>query len=335
MRSAPLDPGRLPPALRAALGPLAALYGFGVGVRNLLYDRGWIRARRLPVPTISVGNLSTGGTGKTPMVAALARKIRARGKRPGILARGYGAAGGPNEETLELGLSLPEVPLVEDPDRLRGGRTLLERGVDVAILDDGFQHRRLARDLDVVLLDATRPFDRDRLLPAGLLREPPRGLARAGLLVLTRADQAAPEEKDRLWSALRRIRAGVPRVEARHAPVGVLEAASGRVLPPEALRGLEVFLLSAIGNPRAFAKTAVLLGARTRGEFVFRDHHSFTARDLAAVAAACGTTPVLATGKDWPKLRGRLRPPCLVLQIEVEFTAGEEAVEEALDSLLR
>jgi tetraacyldisaccharide 4'-kinase len=328
-----LDPADLSSAPRAPLGLLAALYGAGVALRNLLYDRSALPSRRLPVPTISVGNLSAGGTGKTPTVRALARKLLARGRRPGILSRGYRARSGPNEETRELAETLPGALLLEDPDRVRGGRALVAAGADVVLLDDGFQHRRLRRDLDLVLLDATRPFDRDRLLPSGLLREAPEALARADLVVLTRSDLVGGNDRERLWQAVGAIRS-FPRIEARHAPVGVFESEADATRPVEWLRGRGVFLLAAIGNPRAFAATAESLGARARGARFFRDHHPYGRGDLEMVESARGGDPVLTTGKDWPKLRGRLRAPCLVLRVEVEFTSGEEDLDGALDRAL-
>jgi tetraacyldisaccharide 4'-kinase len=320
--------------VRRALAPLTAIYGAGVAMRNLLYGRSLLGTRLLPVPTISVGNLSAGGTGKTPTVRTLARRLLARGRRPGILSRGYGAREGPNEESLEMAEVLPGVLLHEDPDRVRGGRWLVAAGANAILLDDGFQHRRIGRDLDLVLLDATRPFDRDRLLPSGLLREPPGALARADLVVLSRADQVGPEDRDRLWRKVGAIRV-FPRIEARHAPSAVVDGESGATQPAAALRGREVFLLAAIGNPRAFSSTVESLGARVRGSRFFRDHHAYADPDLRRIEGERAGVPVLTTGKDWPKLRGRLKAPCLVLRVEVEFTAGEGALEEGLDRALR
>jgi tetraacyldisaccharide 4'-kinase len=137
----------------------AAMFGAAATLRSALYDRGWLRSERLDAPVVSIGNLSAGGTGKTPMVAWVVRELQKRGLRPGLLSRGYGAqAGEPNDEALLLAELLPGVPHVQDPDRARGGRALCELQVDVVVLDDGFQHRRLARDLDIVLIDALRPW---------------------------------------------------------------------------------------------------------------------------------------------------------------------------------
>lgn len=202
-RSAPL-PG--------PLGRLAgAIYAREIRRRNRAYDRGG-RVTRLDRPVISVGNLSAGGTGKTPMVMKLATALLEAGHHPCIAMRGYKAAAGRSDEAEEYRARLVNVPVVAQPDRISGLRALFAtevgRDVDVVLLDDGFQHRRLARDLDIVLVDATRsPFE-DRLLPAGYLREPPASLERAQAVVITHAEAVVGGEIDRLEAGLRAGRAG-------------------------------------------------------------------------------------------------------------------------------
>ena len=185
------------PAL-ARLGLTAASvpYGTAVRLRNRLFDAGWKARHRAAVPVVSVGNLTLGGTGKTPCVEYLARFYRDRGFRVAILSRGYGggdAAGtGPNDEALVLEENLPDVPHLQGADRVAlAGVAVEELEADLLILDDGFQHRRLARDLDVVLLDATDPFGQGRLFPRGLLREPASSLRRADAVLVSRCDQVA------------------------------------------------------------------------------------------------------------------------------------------------
>ena len=167
-----------------AAGP-ALLFGAVVRVRNALYDRGWLPARRAPLPVVSVGNLTVGGTGKTPVAAWIVRRLSERGHRPALVSRGYG-----RDELALHGRWNPAVPVVASPDRAGAAREAARRGADVAVLDDGFQHRRLARDADVVLLAAEERFP-GRMLPAGPYREPSRALRRADLIVVTR--KAAPE----------------------------------------------------------------------------------------------------------------------------------------------
>ena len=181
--------GALASASRVALGGASSLYGLAVGSRNLAFYLGWKASHRASVPVVSVGNLTLGGTGKTPMVEWIARWYRARGVRVAILSRGYGQSGEMNDEGRVLEENLPDVPHLQGADRVDlAGRAVEELESELLVLDDGFQHRRLARDLDVVLLDALDPFGLGRMFPRGLLREPARSLRRAGVVVLSRAD---------------------------------------------------------------------------------------------------------------------------------------------------
>jgi tetraacyldisaccharide 4'-kinase len=175
--------------LRQALWPLGLAWGAVAGVRNWLFDARLRKVHRLPVPVVSIGNLTVGGTGKTPAVAWLCALAKAHGKRPGVLARGYGRAPGArlNDEGELLQRRMPWLLQEQDPDRVAAGARLVGKGADFVVLDDGFQHRRLHRDLDVVCVDATLPFGNGLCLPAGDLREFRSGLRRAGMVLLTRA----------------------------------------------------------------------------------------------------------------------------------------------------
>ena len=169
-------------------------------------------------PVISVGNITLGGTGKTPMVEWIARWYRRRGVRVTLISRGYGHAGGINDEGLVLEENLPDVPHLQDPDRVRlASIAVLELETELIILDDGFQHRRLARDLDIVMLDALDPFGLGRLFPRGLLREPKGSLRRAGAIVLSRADLLEPAARDAIRREVDRARPGraLPRIAPR------------------------------------------------------------------------------------------------------------------------
>lgn len=329
----------------------AALFGVVAAARGALYDRGLLPARRVDVPIVCVGNLTTGGTGKTPFVVHLARWFEARGRRVGVLSRGYraerleadaGAAAVRGRAGDEARLYAEQVPFavcIQDADRVRGARELAERDVDVVLLDDGFQHRRLARDLDLVLLDATRPFGlpADPLtgkevcasLPRGLLRESPAALARAGAVVLTRVDQADPARLAALRARLDADVPQVPRIECSHRPVALRDGGGDRHDLGE-LQGREVDLLSAIGHPAAFEASLVALGARVREHRRLPDHHVFTGEDLKGLGTA--GVPVVTTAKDAVKL-GNLLPAALVLEIELEIIAGEPVLEALLESL--
>ena len=318
----------------------AALFGVVAGLRGSLYDRGWLPSDRLDLPVVSVGNLTAGGTGKTPMVAWLVRAFESRGLRPAIVSRGYGAkAGEENDEARALAAEFPDVPHVLDADRARGARSLGERA-DVIVLDDAFQHRRLARDLDLVLVDATRPWGLspeadsssegvEAFLPRGLLREAPRALARANAIILTRTDQVPTDELERLVERIASEAPGVPVARSEHRPAR-LRSTSGEVLEPGALAGRKVDLVSGIGNPAAFEASVLALGASVAEHRRFPDHHAFAAGDLAGL----GTDGrwVITTAKDAVKLEG-VELDLRVLEIELALTTGGPVIEALLDAL--
>jgi tetraacyldisaccharide 4'-kinase len=322
----------------------AAVFGAMAGLRGALYDRGLLPTERIDAPVISVGNLTAGGTGKTPFVALVVRELARRGLRPGIVSRGYGArVAGASDEVGELARALDGVPQREDHDRARGARALLP-ACDAIVLDDGFQHRRLARDLDLVLVDATRPFGLAAhggepvraLLPRGLLREHPSALARAHAVVLTRADQAPPAELAELQDELERWAPGAPFLRAVHRPVRLAGLGGLRDAGPESLRGARVWLASGIAHPEAFERSARGLGAEVVGHRRFPDHHAWSAEDAREVAAEAERAGALlvTTGKDAVKL-APLSCRARVLEIELELTAGAPAFAALLDALPR
>lgn len=328
----------------------AAVFGAVAAARGALYDRGLLPAARVDLPVVCVGNLTAGGTGKTPAVVWVARRLQARGLRPGVLSRGYkrGAEELGDEGRL-LATLLPGVPHVADPDRVAGATELSTLGVDVIVLDDGFQHRRLARDLDLVLIDATRPWGLPAppgggapvraLLPRGLLREAPRGLRRAGAVILTRVDQVEPSVVDALEAEVERIAPGLAVCRAVHAPRELVRLGAEERAPFEDLAGTEVDLVSGIGNPRAFEDLVVAAGARVREHRCFPDHHGYTAGDLEGLGApnSEGRTMVLTTSKDAVKLEatGGLPASLWVFSVELELCSGEPVLEALLDALPR
>jgi tetraacyldisaccharide 4'-kinase len=300
---------------------------------------GLLQPHRLGVPVVSVGNLSTGGTGKTPMCAWIAGELARRGLSPGILSRGFRAGpDGRNDEARLLDSLLPGIPHVQDKDRVRGGKALVARGCRSIVLDDGFQHRRLHRDLDLVLVDATRPWglpapDRGgeavrALLPRGLLREPPSSLARAHAIVLTRVSQAEPGGLEALDRELERVAPGVPVLRADHRPVGLRDE-NGRASGLDALRGREVDLVSGIGNPEAFERTVKSLGAVVRTHRAFEDHHVYARRDLDGLGAG---RPIVTTAKDAAKLAA-IGAKFSALEVAISFASGANVLEALLDAL--
>jgi tetraacyldisaccharide 4'-kinase len=327
--------------LRSGLLLASLFYGLAVRLRNVAYAGGWVRTVRVAVGVFSVGNLTAGGTGKTPFVEYLAGFLRERGYLVAVLSRGYGGDGGRNDEALLLEENLPDVPHLQGPDRAALAAVAVEElESEVLVLDDGFQHRRLARDLDIVLLDATCPWGFGHLLPRGLLREPPSSLRRAGAIVLTRCDQAAPAELEALRLRVARLAPGVPVAETVHEPLALVQG-SGAGTSPEMLRGQPVAGLCGIGNPEAFRRTLVDLGARLVDFRVYPDHHRYTRQDVEELRDWARSLPgdavVVTTQKDMVKLRlvelgGR---PLYALRIGLAFRSGQNELEELLAGVLR
>ena len=321
------------------------------------YRLGLCKSERAAVPVISVGNIACGGTGKTPLVAALARTLLSAGARPAILTRGYRRrASQPvllwqerqasweqaGDEPALLARALPDVPIVVDPDRVRGAATAVrETGATHLLLDDGFQHWRLARDLDIVLVDATDPFGGGHLAPWGRLREGPRALARAGVVIITRADMVEPEELKNVEEQIARHAPNAVRAQAWHKVAGLRSVPQGELRPLHELRGMKVHALSGIGNPEGFKRTLARLGANVVGATVFRDHHRYTreeAEDLEALATDKEDVCVITTAKDAAKLSPFYLTgedlPLFCLEIEFSLVQGGDAVWNKVEQAL-
>jgi tetraacyldisaccharide 4'-kinase len=288
------------------LWPLTLPYGAVTHLRTRAYRTGLLHQRRLDGVVISVGNLTTGGTGKTPMVLWIAQRLLGEGKTPGILTRGYhgetDASGATSDEVRLLKARLGEhVAFGVGPDRFERGRELAARGVDWFVLDDGYQHLQLARDVDILLIDATNPFGGGRLLPAGRLREPRSAIVRANIIVITRSDHAPAIE------AVIRRDSGAPIFYA--APhLESVRAFRGEYPGDEftECHSRKLFAFSAIGNPAIFPVDLREWGLDPVGYKIFPDHHHYTARDmeiLLAEARAAGADALMCTEKDIFNLR--------------------------------
>ncbi len=289
---------------RWLLSPGWCAFAAGAVLRQAAYDRGWLAIHRLPAPVVAIGNLTAGGTGKTPAVILVGALLRGLGRRPAVVSRGYRGRDGANDEAMLMG----DLPVVCDADRVRGGRTALAAGADCVVLDDGFQHRRLHRDLDIVLVDATRPFGDPAggdgaMLPLGYRREPLSALGRAGLLWISRADLVDPARVSALEGRLAALAGrGVPVVRSRTGPVELEPLEGGPRLPPAGLAGRPVLLASGIGNPAGFEAVA----RRSLGDAPavrFADHHAYTAADVAGLERQAGPGAIVVTAKDAVKLR--------------------------------
>lgn len=335
--------GPLASLARAMLGAASIPYCVGAFARSKAFDTGLIASEKVDGTVISVGNVTTGGTGKTPMVEYVARHIRNRGLRVTIVSRGYGSGpdGGMNDEGLLLDANLTDVPHLQGPDRASLARVAIdELEAQVILLDDGHQHRHLARDLNIVLIDATNPFGYGWTLPRGLLREPlATGLRRADVVVLTRSDLVTPAERTRIRNKIARFTPhGMIWCEGVHRPLDLIDAA-GSSLKPETIAGKNVVLFCGLGNPEAFRSTIANLGATVIDVRWFPDHHLYSQNDLAELSrwvAASGADLVLTTQKDSVKLPveslgGR---PLLALRIGMAFEHGEADFLGALDNLL-
>jgi len=316
-RPAWLDARRDPPWRRVLLLPVAGLagvYAAGARAHRAAYERGWLEATRLPCAVVSVGAITAGGSGKTPLAAALAAALHARGLRCALASRGYGRAGGEEVELVSDGVGLrstaaragdeplvlaahaPGVPVLVARDRARAGRRAVGAfGAEVLVLDDGFQHHRLARDLDVVVLDGAEGLGNGAVLPRGPLREPPAALRRADAIVVMDGP-LAPEDEARVAAHA----GAAARFAVRRAPAALRPLGHGAPEPPESLRGREVGLLSGLARPAAFRRTVESLGARVVAERRFADHHRYRAADLAGLAAHAPLW--LTTEKDAVKL---------------------------------
>ncbi|QDT04169.1 Tetraacyldisaccharide 4'-kinase [Rubripirellula lacrimiformis] len=294
---------------RTALRLASLPYGIVVGRRNRGYDTGKTTIHSAGVPVISVGNLTTGGTGKTPIVCYLAKWFRSQGVRVMIVSRGYGRGENDvNDEAMEMHDRLPDVPHIQDPDRVEAARIAVdELEAELILMDDGFQHRRLHRDADIVVIDATCPFGFGYLLPRGLLREPVAGLGRADLVIVTRCDAVSPSDLQAIETTVRSVNPKLPVFRSRHRPSGLREYPQ-TTLPIETLAGQNVAVLSAIGNPDAFQQTVRQCGATPIATKQLGDHDPYSPDTVAEIRewiASLGSQidRVVCTHKDLVKLK--------------------------------
>jgi tetraacyldisaccharide 4'-kinase len=316
-------------------------YAAGVAVRNWHFDNTREQIARVPVPVVCVGNLTTGGTGKTVAAEYVAAAFREFGRQVALVSRGYGGTdGGPNDEAMVLEENLPDVPHLQGADRVAVANAAVEElESDVIVLDDGFQHRRLHRDLDIVLIDSTRPITGEYLFPRGRLREPIGGLRRAGFVLFTRCDQAEPGEVDKQREWLSKRFPKLPHATTAHAPVGLI--GPDVVEEVATVAGKSVAVFSGIGHPPAFVKTVEQMEATVVNQREFPDHHPYSREDVDDLERWASELPadvqqILTTQKDWVKLRvGELGGrPLRAVRVGLKFLDGEEAFREKLRSVL-
>jgi tetraacyldisaccharide 4'-kinase len=314
-------------AARATLWPASALFGAVVRARGAMYDRGLVPVHKPALPVLSIGNVSVGGTGKTPVAAWATARLRAAGAHPALLLRGYGG-----DELLVHATLNPDVPVLANADRVAGVREARARGADCVVLDDAFQHRRLARTADWVLVAAERGAAIGRLLPAGPAREPASALRRADVVIVTRKS-ATRNAAEALASRIAHDM-DVETAICHLALDAVVDALSGEPHPLQRLRGARLLAVAAIGAPASFFAQLRAAGAAELRTVSFRDHHAFESSDVARLVAAAGRADaVVCTLKDAVKL-APLWPHGATPLWYVSLHARIERAERALDASL-
>ena len=357
-------------ALKFVLGGFSRLYERAVQTRLGLYRRRLLRAQELGCPVVSIGNLTVGGTGKTPVAEMLARELQNRGRRVAILSRGYKSVPRPfmqrlrnklfkhldlfpprivsdgrrvlldsrraGDEPHMLAKNLPGVCVLVDKDRVKSGLHALRHfDSDLLLLDDGLQYQRLRHRIDVVLVDRQSPFGNEHLLPRGTLREPPRNLRRASYIIVTRC---GPEPDEELLTRVRKLNRTAAIIECNHAPRHWEDIKTGEKFPLEHLRGRHVGAMSGIARPESFEEGVRELGANVEITKAFADHHRFTKKEILRFLEWCdrrSLDALVTTEKDAVRFPDIDHPPVpmLFLRVEIEILRGREHWEELLSRL--
>lgn len=319
---------RLDGPLGVLLAPLGWIYGGLARLRVVLFRRGWKQSVRPPRPTLSIGNISAGGTGKTPLLFHALEWFAKHDAHIGVLSRGYGG-----DEGRMLEERFPAVLLAEGADRVAGMGRLLEeeQPPEMLLLDDGFQHLRLRRDIDIVVLDALRPFG--RCFPAGVFRETRSALRRADLVVLSRAEWVEEERRLEIWQAVKEARgdaALLPRVEGGVVARDLRNLKDGSIVPIRTFSGEEVRLAAGIGNHASFRRMVDAKGIRVTSYARLADHYPWSAADMERFGP---DQPLIVTEKDGVKLRPFAQEHCWELRVDWEFRRGGDAWEQCLADL--
>lgn len=321
--------------LRLILRIAASMYSIIIRLRNFFYNVGLFKTHRTEAAVISIGNITAGGTGKTPLVIRLTKYL-AQNHRCAILTRGYKSKHDTDEPAL-FAKACPNVKIIRNPDRVAAAlEAVTTHNAEVIILDDGFQHRRLDRDLDILTIDAILPFGYEKILPAGLLREPLCAIKRADAFVITRADQVSEDDLKQVKNKIIQQKPDAVIAGAVHEPVCV-KTKDDRTVKVEELADKNVFAFCGIGNPQAFFKTITELKANLVGSKIYNDHHHYTDSDLVEIykkGESVNAELILTTEKDWTKIDSLnlpAKPPLFAyLSIQLKFTSGEDKLKQLI-----
>jgi len=343
--------------LRFLLYIASIFYQLVVCLRNFLYSSGWLKIHHANAIVISVGNITVGGTGKTPFVIWLCKFLQQKNIQVAILTRGYKALQQKRASSIEnrdsridepgiLADNCPQAKIIVNPDRVAGANEAVNKfGAKCLIMDDGFQHRRLARDLDIVTIDATLPFGYGRMLPAGLLREPLDSLKRADAIVITRSNQVSESELNQIEEKIQKIKPNMIIARSIHSPAYV-KTTENKEISIEQLRGKKIFAFCGIGNPDAFIETMKGLGVNLVGSKIYDDHYHYADKDIEDIrtkAKELKAELILTTQKDWSKIIGDFQSsisdfgatiPFAYLAIEIKFISGEDKITQLIEKAL-
>ena len=328
--------------LRSILKVLSCFYGFAVALRNWFYDKSIRKPVKVSAAVVSIGNITTGGTGKTPLVAWLCNYFTDRNIKTAVLTRGYKVKNSDfADEPAMLAKAAPKAIVIVNPNRTAGAKKAIrEHNAKLLIMDDGFQHRKLARDVNIVAVDATEPFGCEKILPAGLLREPLKSFKRADAVIITRINQSQPEKIDEIKSRISQIAPDIVFATAIHKPKSA-KLIKGSQIDFKELAEKRIYAFCGIGNPNAFFQTLSEMALNIVGKKVYNDHHKYCDADIMAIHEDAGYKQaqlVLTTQKDWIKTAllciDKFEIPFAALSVELEFIDGQDKIIDLVNKAI-
>ena len=329
--------------LRFCLYPLSLVYLLIINIRNFLYSKAILKSKHPSVPVISIGNITTGGTGKTPAVIWLCNFLKDKNIPTAILTRGYKTKKGQfADEPAILTKNCPDTKILVDSKRtLTAKKAVKNHSVKALVMDDGFQHRKLARDIDILTIDSLIPFGYQKVLPAGLLREPLTSIKRAQAAILTRCDQTTQENIENIEKKIKSINPDIVIAKSIHSPTAAQAIGATRI-PLDQLKTRKVYAFSGIGNPQSFINTLKSLQIHLVGTKIFNDHHNYTCEDITEIyenARKLEAEVILSTQKDWTKtalFAANIKNDITFafLAIKLKFISNEQKITQLIENLL-